>query len=187
MDTLALRHQLRAAGYCPIPLYGKVPPAYGRNNATKGLVGWQHLQDVTPEQIETWESTWPDARNTGILTRCMPTLDLDILNEDAVRAIEDLTRKHYEERGRILVRIGKVPKRAIPFRTDEPFAKIIANVVAPNGRTEKIEFLGDGQQIVVFGIHPETKQRYNWHGGEPGQIARRGSATHQRGRGAPTR
>ena len=102
----------------------------------------------------------------------MPTLDLDILNEDAARAIEELTRERYEERGRILVRIGKVPKRAIPFRTDEPFAKIIANVVASNGRAEKIEFLGDGQQVVAFGTHPETKQRYNWHGGEPGQIAR---------------
>ena len=70
------------------------------------------------------------------------------------------------------MRTGKAPKRAIPFRTDKPFGKIIATVVAPNGRTEKIEFLGDGQQVVVFGIHPETKQPYDWHGGEPGQIAR---------------
>src|SRR5262245_45004262 len=172
MDTLALRHQLRAAGYCPIPLYGKAPPAFGYNNTTKGLARWQQLQDVTPEQIEMWERTWPDAGNTGLLTRHTPTLDLDILNEEAARAIENLTRNLYEERGRILVRIGKAPKRAIPFRTDEPFAKIAANVVAPNGRIEKIEFLGDGQQVVVFGIHPETKQPYEWHGGAPGQIAR---------------
>ena len=91
-----------------------------------------------------------------------------------------------QERGHILVRIGKAPKRAIPFRTEVPFAKITANVVAPHGRTEKIEFLGDGQQVVAFGIHPETKQRYNWHGGEPDK-SQEGSATHLRGRGAPIR
>src|SRR5262245_11858573 len=156
-NALALRRLLLAAGYCPIPLYGKVPPAYGRNNSTKGLAGWQQLQDLTPEQIEMWERTWPDAGNTGILTRGTPTLDLDILNEGAARAIEDLTREQYQERGNILVRIGRAPKRAILFRADEPFTKITANVVAPSGRIEKIEFLGDGQQVVVFGTHPETK------------------------------
>ena len=42
-----------------------MPPAYGRNNTTKGLAGWQQLQEVTSEQIEMWERTWPDAGNTG--------------------------------------------------------------------------------------------------------------------------
>ena len=40
------------------------------------------------------------------------------------RAIEELVRERYEERGYVPVRIGKPPKRAIPFRTDEPFTKI---------------------------------------------------------------
>jgi RecA-family ATPase len=169
-DTSARRHQLRAAGFCPIPLFGKTPPAYGKNNKRKGLGGWQQLQNVTPEQIDLWERTWPDAINTGVLTRLMPTLDLDILNEDAVRTIENHVRERYEERGYLLVRIGLPPKRAIPFRTDEPFDKIIANLVAPNGQPEKIEFLGQGQQVVVAGIHPDTNQPYRWFGGEPGQI-----------------
>jgi hypothetical protein len=30
--------------------------------------------------------------------------------------------------------------------------------------------LGDGQQLACFGTHPETRQLYRWHGGEPGQI-----------------
>jgi hypothetical protein len=38
-DTRAFRHQLRNAGYCPIPLYGKAPPVYGKNNKRKGLGG----------------------------------------------------------------------------------------------------------------------------------------------------
>jgi hypothetical protein len=35
-EVLALRHRLRAAGYSPIPLYGKTPPVYGKNNKRKG-------------------------------------------------------------------------------------------------------------------------------------------------------
>src|SRR6266850_5235063 len=132
-DIIALRLALRRTGFAPIPLFGKEPPAYGKNNKRKGLSGWQRLQEVTPEEIEMWGKMWPDACNTGVLTRLTPTLDLDILNEPAVRTIEEHVREHYEEQGPILVRIGKPPKRAILFRTIEPFSKILANVVAPNG------------------------------------------------------
>jgi hypothetical protein len=172
-DTSALRYQLRAAGFCPIPLYGKEPPIKNKkrqNNRYRGLADWEQLTEVTREQIDMWSKVWPDALNTGALTRLMPTLDLDILNEDAVRTIESHVREHYEERGYLLVRIGLPPKRAIPFRTEEPFDKITVNLTAPNGKPEKIEFLGQGQQVVVAGIHPDTKQAYRWFGGEPGQI-----------------
>jgi hypothetical protein len=174
-EVLALRHKLRAAGYSPIPLYGKEPPVYGKNNTKKGLSAWQNLHEVTAEQIEMWLRTWPDAHNTGILTRHMPTLDADILNEEAARAVEDHIRGHCEERGYVLTRIGRPPKRAIPFRTEEPFEKILVNLIAPNGSAgEKIEFLANGQQVVVAGVHPDTGQPYRWHGGEPGSIAREG-------------
>ena len=160
-----VRRQLRDAGYCPIPLYGKEPPVYGKNTKRHGLAGWQTLHRVTPQQIELWGKTWPDALNTGILTRTTPALDLDILNEEAARAAEDLARERFEGRGYILVRIGKPPKRAIIFR-GEPFPKITVDFV----RGGKIEFLCDGQQIVVDGIHPDTKEPYRWFGGTPGEI-----------------
>jgi hypothetical protein len=73
-----------------------------------------------------------------------------------------------------LPRIGRPPKRAIPFRTEEPFKKIVVNLIAPNAtadaKPEKIEFLGDGQQVVVAGIHPDTGKPYHWPRGEPGPI-----------------
>jgi Family of unknown function (DUF5906)/Bifunctional DNA primase/polymerase, N-terminal len=171
---LDLRLALCAAGYIPIPLYGKEPPIYGKNNPRKGLSGWEQLDTVTAQMLAMWDQTWPDAVNTGILCKHTPALDLDILNEAAVRAAEDLVRQRFDERGSILVRIGWPPKRAILFRTAEPFAKIQVNLTAPNGgvKPEKLEFLGDGQQLVVAGIHPDTKGPYRWHGGEPGQLRR---------------
>jgi AAA domain len=63
----------------------------------------------------------------------------------------------------VLTRVGKPPKFAIPFRTEEPFKKYVVNLIAPDGSEgQKIEFLADGEQVVVAGIHPETKQPYQW-------------------------
>ena len=174
-DVTALRLQLVAHGYVPIPLFGKEPPVYGKNNQRKGFSNWQKLDSVTPEMVEMWAKTWPDARNTGVLTERVPTLDADVLNPEAVRAIAELVHERYDERGYVLTRSGLPPKIAIPFWTDEPFDKIVVNLVAPNGdpaKPEKIEFLGTGQQVVVAGIHPDTGKPYGWHGGEPYQMAR---------------
>jgi hypothetical protein len=170
-DAQARRHQLRNGGYCPIPLFGKEPPIYGKNNKKKGLKRWQELGDVTAEQIDLWTKVWPDSINTGCLCRFMPTLDLDILSEDAVRALVEHVREQYEESGHILPRIGKPPKCAIPFRTEEPFKKIVVNLIAADGSEgQKIELLADGEQVVVAGIHPDTQQPYRWPRGEPGPI-----------------
>jgi hypothetical protein len=157
----ALRLELAARSFTPIPLFGKEPAAKE----------WQKTENVSRALIEMWTKTWPHARNTGVLCKDTPTLDLDLLNQEAVRAITDeLVRERFDERGYVLIRHGKPPKLAIPFRTITPFKKLVVNVIAPNGNTEKIEFLGDGQQLAVHGIHPDTKQPYRWFGGEPWAI-----------------
>jgi hypothetical protein len=163
MTPSELRLQLRRNGYAPLPLIGKAPSV---------MKNWQAKTDTNAQEIALWASTWPDATNTGALTRLMPTLDLDIYNEEAVRAAEEIVHANHEEHGHVLVRIGKAPKRAIPFQTNEPFRKILVVLIAPNGAEEKIEFLGDGQQIAVAGMHPDVGQPYRWHGGNLWQIAR---------------
>jgi Primase C terminal 2 (PriCT-2) len=70
------------------------------------------------------------------------------------------------------VRFGKPPKRLIPVRTDEPFTKLSRVFISPNGAEQKIEILCDGQQYVVDGVHPETRQPYRWHGGDLRAIKR---------------
>ena len=48
-----------------------------------------------------------------------------------------------------------------------------ADYVAPNGSKHHVEFLGDGQQVIVDGIHPDTGKPYRWHGGyRPGEVPR---------------
>ena len=156
-----LRKRLLAAGYMPLPCNGKAPP----------IAGWQDIV-ATGKLIDTWERRYPDATNTGVLTDISPAIDIDIMHPDAAAAVEALARNCFEEHGYILARFGKAPKRAILLRTNEPFNKIARLFTAPDGSTQKIEILATGQQIVVAGIHPDTKRDYSWHGGEPGAIKR---------------
>lgn len=157
----ACRKRLLAAGYPPLPVNGKEP----------SIAGWQDIA-ATNSIIDTWTSKYADATNTGILTRTVPAIDIDIMHPDAAAAIEALVREHFEERGIIAVRFGKAPKRAILLRTDEPFKKLVRKFTAPDGSAQRVEIMATGQQIVVFGVHKETKRPYSWHGGEPGEIKR---------------
>jgi hypothetical protein len=161
-DVTALRLRLMRNGYLPIPLFGKEPT----------LPRWTALEAVSRKHIEMYVKQWPDADNTGGLTRPMPTIDIDVMHPEAAGKLEELAREHFEERGRILVRFGQAPRRAIPLRTNAPFKKMARIFVAPDGSTQKIEILGDGQQLVLYGIHPDTRQPYRWHGGEPSEVAR---------------
>jgi hypothetical protein len=162
-DTLAvLRLKLRAGGYHPLPCEAKAPP----------MKGWQTKFDSSEAEIRLWDRSWHLATNTGLLTKFAPCVDIDITDPAAADAVEALAREHFEERGSVLVRFGQAPKRAILLRTDEPFPKLSHIFTAPNGGQHKIEVLGDGQQVVAFGIHPTTKQPYRWHGGSPAEIAR---------------
>jgi AAA domain len=97
--------------------------------------------------------------------RGAPTLDVDILDEEAAQIVEATVRQCLEDNGQILVRVGLPPKRAILLRTDKPFRKIIRKLTAPDGTVHKIEVLGDGQQLAVAGVHPDTNKPYVWMGG----------------------
>src|SRR5947208_4066590 len=155
------RRQLVAGGYAPIPVQGKAPR----------MARWQQHHSTNHDEIELWAKVFPEAMNTGVLCRATPALDIDILNPEAAKAVEDLARRRFGEVERFLVRIGRAPKRAVLFRAREPFKKIQALVIAANGENgQKIEILGDGQQIVVDGVHPDTRKPYSWHGGEPWNV-----------------
>jgi hypothetical protein len=172
-SVLEIRQALINHGYTPVPLYGKAPPIYNKNNKRKGFSDWQKLHNVTRAQLVMWDKQWPDALNTGALTALMPTLDIDVLDPDAVRAVIEHTREKFEERGYVPARIGLAPKTALVFQTDKAFEKITANLVAPNGdAAQKIELLADGQQVVVDGTHPQTKGPYTWQGGSVLELPR---------------
>jgi Bifunctional DNA primase/polymerase, N-terminal len=149
-----------ANGYQPLPALGKAVL----------LKSWSSKLTITSSEITAWGEHYPQWGNTGTLTGRTPAIDADIRDPAAAEAVESLARDWLDERGAFLVRFGASPKRAIFCRTAQPFAKVSAEFTAPNGSTHKIEILGNGQQIIVAGVHPDTQQPFRWHGGEPWTV-----------------
>jgi hypothetical protein len=164
MDMMTqVRLDLKAAGYSPIPLTGKIPVT----------AGWPSM-DSDEESICAWTTRYPFAANTGIITKFTPTIDGDITDAGASRDVCDLAREFFHD-GTFCARVGKAPKFAMLLRSDLALKKVKVSFVAPDGGQHHIEILGDGQQMVAFGRHPETKRPYHWNAGGPGHAAPRNS------------
>jgi Bifunctional DNA primase/polymerase, N-terminal len=153
-ELTKLRLTLKRNGYAPLPACGK--EVY--------LSGWPTKVDVSEAEIASWAEQHPEWSNTGINTRDVPAVDIDIMDPEAATACEDSMRDWFDGRGTIAPRFGTLPKRTILLRTAAPFRKIRADFVAPNGATHHIEILGDGQQTIVFGFNRDAKRAYSWHG-----------------------
>ena len=131
-DPTSIRCALLAAGFSPLPLRGK-KPAFDE---------WQKKLETNAGEIQLWGSVWSDAKNTGILTKFTPAIDIDIMVRDAAAAVEELgPAEWFGEHGDILVQFGQAPKRALLLRTDEPFKKFVGLFTAPDGSEQKIEIL----------------------------------------------
>ena len=131
------------------------------------ISGWQHKTMPVRAEMRTWSGA-----NTGALTAYTPAIDIDVTNPAAAELAEDVAKELFGDRGKIPVRFGRLPKRALLFSAATPFPKMSASYEAPSGTTHKIEILGDGQQIVCFGTHPERRAVHlaRWHA--PGHAAR---------------
>jgi hypothetical protein len=157
MNPTDVRARLVTNDYVPLPCIGKRPV----------LKEWQTRGQTSESDLAMWARSFPDAVNTGVLTALTPVLDLDILDADAADAAVAMVRRRFEDRGKIMLRSGRTPKVAIPFRTDTPFKKVSVALIAPDDVVgQKIEFLCEGQQAVVDGIHPDTNAPYRWSGGD---------------------
>jgi hypothetical protein len=157
MDAICERRiRYVKAGYEPIPCVGKRPV----------LANWpEALIDVDAPAI--WNATYPGATDTGIRTKRTPAADIDIYDVDMADRIENELHACFPQQ-LLLVRIGQAPKRLIPFRCETPFSKIMVRFKAPNDEktVHKIEVLGDGQQFIADGVHPDTGKAYTWQNGD---------------------
>ena len=151
-ELLKLRLALKARGFMPIPCEGKRPT----------LPAWQTKTAVSAEEM----ARWPEA-NTGMVLGETVGLDADIMHPEAAAAVEEYVTGLFDGRGRVPIRFGNRPKRAILLRTTEPFTKMSVSLTDSSGVGHKIEVLGKGQQIIVNGMHPDTGVPYTWFDGCP--------------------
>jgi hypothetical protein len=147
-EVVEVRLGLLTGGFVPVACIGKDPI----------LLDWTTL-NATPEQVARWSGG-----DTGIATKNNPAADIDIGIPEPAACVEELARDWFDGRGVLPTRFGRAPRRALLFRTSTPFSKIKVKFLAPDGSKHAIEFLGHGQQLVVYGPHAITGQPYSWHG-----------------------
>jgi hypothetical protein len=162
LDTVSARRvRYIKAGFEPIPCIGKRPAA----------AGWPTIT-IDIDAPASWAADYPSATNTGIRTRHAPAVDIDVYDATMAERIEDALRTVVAQQT-LIRRIGKPPKRLIPFRCETPFSKIKVKFKAPDDdRVHTVEVLADGQQYIAEGTHPDTGQPYVWEGGELVSMAR---------------
>ncbi|SFR50837.1 DUF3987 domain-containing protein [Thiomicrospira sp. ALE5] len=93
-------------------------------------------------------------------------IDVDARNKGLCDAYTGWLRRNYPEHANsFLYRVGLAPKVGIPFLSKAPMSKLKSKDFYPaDDKDEKnqLEILGDGQQFVAAGIHPDTGEPYAW-------------------------
>ena len=114
---------------------------------------WQKRPN-TPEAFAAELAAFPNATNIGLRTGRTVGLDIDIYNHEDADAIKRLA---FEMLGQTsLVRVG-AKGAMLCFCNKTPIKKL---TIA--GQGAKVEILGEGQQFIGFGIHPDTHTSYEW-------------------------
>lgn len=133
---------------------------------------WQH--GFTDQQIEQFARNGYARGSIGMLARRFPGVDIDVSDKACADALEAAVLRVL---GPAPIRYGSAPKRLLMYRTDEPFTKVKVFLQAPDGsprgpdgKDYAVEFLGDGQQYVIYGEHPDGFE-YRWPGNDgPGEV-----------------
>ncbi|UGX87104.1 AAA family ATPase [Phyllobacterium meliloti] len=151
----ATRRDLIYHGYLPIPVLGKFPR----------IDGWQNLEPALAD-VDRLINQYPDHISTGLKTGNLVAIDVDITDEKVSRLVQERVAA-IPNASYALVRIGKAPKAMFFFRSSEAGKKKLTPFYLINGGKHRVEVMRAGQQVVAFGIHPDTKQPYEWVGDSP--------------------
>lgn len=140
----------RGFAILPIQPRSKKPGMY-RQGAWHDYPQWsRHCTRATSaHELDIW-SDWPES-GIGVAAGLVIGIDIDVLDARVGAQIEGLAKRLLGDTP--AVRIGRAPKRLLVYRAVEPFAGF---------KYPPIEVLGQGQQFIAYGVHPQTGQEYDW-------------------------
>ena len=133
--------QLSDNGFTPLPADGK---------AVK-LRDWPHFVMPSDDEERASFIKKNEFKNIGLLTGRLVAIDNDNDDPEEAARVRELV---YTICGYTpFVRIGRAPREVYFFEIDAPLRKM---------KVGGVEILGDGQQVIVHGIHPDTQEPYRW-------------------------
>lgn len=149
-EMLRVGLSLIAMGYRIIPiLKGQKHP---------GIVGWQNLIG-TPLVATEWVDS---GKYGGFGVMGLGGIDADIYDEQAAIEFNKCVPAGLPSR------LGRRPKMLYVCTNPEKLTKrASAGYIDADGNINKVEYLGEGQQFVTWGEHPETGQPYKYTSGKP--------------------
>src|SRR3954454_5133894 len=171
-DRVELRLRLLDNGYQPIPVVN-----INHNGPSPGkrprIEAWQTI-DITEPIIRSWDQGWiARDTNTGIRAGSVVGFDTDVLDAGLSGQLQKLTLGLLGHTP--LYRVGLAPKCLMLYRNDTPIPKKTTEKFYPadmalddiedkelDFKPYQIEILGQGNQFVSFGLHPDAKQPYQW-------------------------
>ncbi len=173
-DPTPLRLALLGNGYTPTPVcppgcqhVSKKGPCLSPGKAVH-LSKWAR-GGFTDADVRTWPSRRVRDVGTGILCGRLIAVDGDVLDPALAAKLETLAEALLGPTP--LRRIGRAPKWLRCYRVAEPLRKMeTPELVMPDGTVAQIEVLGEGQQFVAYGVHPDTGQPYAWQGAGPDTV-----------------
>jgi hypothetical protein len=141
---------------------GKVPGKRNPDGTWGGSAGWQKASPPSRAALERIVAT---GANIGLRSRSFPGIDCDVENAEHAAELRELITDLLGAASPY--RVGRPPKFLIPCSARVPFQKRKVTLTNADGSNAgAIEFLADGQQYLVAGIHPKTLAPYTWHYGE---------------------
>jgi hypothetical protein len=148
---------LIANGYEPLAAVGKAPVA----------PQWTTRAN-TVEALAAERAAFPNAVSTGLRAGRLVPIDIDVFDPNHAERFEELARTV----------LGDTPLRrtgakgcALLYRTDHPSTKLTVSTGTGGKADPKVEILGEGQQLVAFGVHPDTGKEYEWDFLDPTVIS----------------
>jgi len=147
-------------GYGIIPIQpGTKKPGLRRGGNWYDFSRWSDRcgRSTSVLELATWLN-WDDA-GIGLVCGQLAVIDIDVLDQAIAIKLEAIAKRILGDTP--LLRIGRAPKRALIYRVEVSFKGF---------KKHPIEVHCHGQQIVAFGIHPDTGTEYQWPDGNPVDI-----------------
>lgn len=146
------RQPLIDNGYVPLPV---VP-----SDKRPAVKGWAEPDYLPPSGFATHNCGVACGRGKYPIA----AVDIDVLEPKIAQAMLEYVLHNC---GETVYRIGKAPKVLLVYRAAKPGMR---KRVSRRYEIGRVEVLGEGQQFVSFGIHPDTKQPYEWLGKAPTDL-----------------
>lgn len=158
LSPLEIRLALFENGYHPVLARGKI----------SDVTGWR-TPVASVKDIAALTASNPAYQNTGLLCGALVALDIDAPDPETAAALLAMAEA-IPGADRALRRVGKAPKICLFFRATEVRKKCTTKAYMVDGIKCQVEVMGDGQQVLGFGDHPETGLPYQWIGSSPLDI-----------------